>query len=441
MPACRPVHHLPAAIACLAALLLPASHAAAQTRELSDAGELLDGIAAIVNDGIVLKSELDLEVERIVERLRAQGTQLPPPQVLREQVLERLVIQRIQLQRAQRANIDVSDETLNQALANIAERNNTTLADLPRLLAAEGVDYASYRADLRNQIALDQLRQKEVVGRIGVSPREVDEYLTRQAGKEGLNQEFLLAQILVAVPASAGADQLRAAEEKINDLARRIAAGEDFAQLAVAYSDGQQALEGGSLGWRKGSELPSLFAEVAPGLAKGQVSPPLRSSSGFHLVKLDDRRGGEPVFEDQARVRHILIQTNEILDDAAARQKLAEIRTRILGGEDFAAVAKVVSEDEQSAVQGGELGWTSPGTFVPAFEKVVNEMPLGEISEPFKSQFGWHILRVEERRTYDATTDRQRQRAIIAIRNSKLGDETEVWARRLRDEAYVESRM
>lgn len=441
MPACRPVHHLLAAIACLAALLLPASPAAAQTRELSDAGELLDGIAAIVNDGIVLKSELDLEVARIVERLRAQGTQLPPPQVLREQVLERLVIQRIQLQRAQRANIDVSDETLNQALANIAERNNTTLADLPRLLAGEGVDYASYRADLRNQIALDQLRQKEVVGRIGVSPREVDEYLARQAGKEGLNQEFLLAQILVAVPLSAGADQLRAAEEKINDLARRIAAGEDFAQLAVAYSDGQQALEGGSLGWRKGSELPSLFAEVAPGLAKGQVSPPLRSSSGFHLVKLDDRRGGEPVFEDQARVRHILIQTNEILDDAAARQKLAEIRTRILGGEDFAAVAKVVSEDEQSAVQGGELGWTSPGTFVPAFEQVVNEMPLGEISEPFKSQFGWHILRVEERRTYDATTDRQRQRAIIAIRNSKLGDETEVWARRLRDEAYVESRM
>jgi peptidyl-prolyl cis-trans isomerase SurA len=441
MPACRPVHYLPAALACLAALLLPASPAAAQTRELSDAGELLDGIAAIVNDGVVLKSELDLEVERIVERLRAQGTQLPPPQVLREQVLERLVIQRIQLQRAQRANIDVSDETLNQALANIAERNNTTLADLPRLLAAEGVDYASYRADLRNQIALDQLRQKEVVGRIGVSPREVDEYLARQAGKEGLNQEFLLAQILVAVPPSAGADQLRAAEEKINDLARRIAAGEDFAQLAVAYSDGQQALEGGSLGWRKGSELPSLFAEVAPGLAKGQVSPPLRSSSGFHLVKLDDRRGGEPVFEDQARVRHILIQTNEILDDAAARQKLAEIRTRILAGEDFAAVAKVVSEDEQSAVQGGELGWTSPGTFVPAFEQVVNEMPIGEISEPFKSQFGWHILRVEERRTYDATTDRQRQRAIIAIRNSKLGDETEVWSRRLRDEAYVESRM
>jgi peptidyl-prolyl cis-trans isomerase SurA len=425
----------------LAALLLPAATAQAQTRELSSSGELLDGIAAVVNDGVVLKSELDVEVQRIVERLRAQGTQLPPPQALREQVLERLVVQRIQLQRAQRANIDVSDETLNQALANIAQRNGTTLADLPQLLAGEGIDYAAYRTDLRNQIAIDQLRQKEVIARIGVTPREVDEYMARQAGKEGLNQEFLLSQILVAVPPSASSEQLRAAEEKINDLAKRVEAGEDFAQLAVAFSDGQQALEGGSLGWRKGTELPSVFAEVAPGLAKGQVSPPLRSSSGFHLVKLDDRRGGEPVMEDQVRVRHILIQTNEILDDAAARQRLGEIRSRILGGEDFASVAKVVSEDEQSAIQGGDLGWSGPGTFVPAFEQTVKELPIGEISQPFKTQFGWHILRVEERRTYDATADRQRQRAILAIRNSKLGEETEIWARRLRDEAYVEYRM
>lgn len=440
MPARRP-RPLQAVLACIAALLLPAGAAQAQTRELSSSGELLDGIAAIVNDGVVLKSELDVEVQRIVERLRAQGTQLPPPQALREQVLERLVVQRIQLQRAQRANIDVSDETLNQALSNIAQRNNTTLADLPQLLAGEGIDYAAYRADLRNQIAIDQLRQKEVIARIAVTPREVDEYMARQAGKEGLNQEFLLSQILVAVPPSASSEQLRAAEEKINDLAKRVEAGEDFAQLAVTFSDGQQALEGGSLGWRKGTELPSLFAEVAPGLAKGQVSPPLRSSSGFHLVKLDDRRGGEPVIEDQVRVRHILIQTNEILDDAAARQKLAEIRARIVGGEDFAAVAKVVSEDEQSAIEGGDLGWSGPGTFVPAFEQTVKELPIGEISQPFKTQFGWHILRVEERRTYDATADRQRQRAILAIRNSKLGDETEIWARRLRDEAYVEYRM
>lgn len=440
MPARRP-RPLQAFLACIAALLLPPGAAQAQTRELSSSGELLDGIAAIVNDGVVLKSELDVEVQRIVERLRAQGTQLPPPQALREQVLERLVVQRIQLQRAQRANIDVSDETLNQALANIAQRNNTTLAELPQLLAGEGIDYAAYRADLRNQIAIDQLRQKEVIARIAVTPREVDEYMARQAGKEGLNQEFLLSQILVAVPPSASSEQLRAAEEKINDLAKRVEAGEDFAQLAVAFSDGQQALEGGSLGWRKGTELPSVFAEVAPGLARGQVSPPLRSSSGFHLVRLDDRRGGEPVIEDQARVRHILIQTNEILDDAAARQKLSEIRTRIVGGEDFAAVAKVVSEDEQSAIEGGDLGWSGPGTFVPAFEQTVKELPIGEISQPFKTQFGWHILRVEERRTYDATADRQRQRAILAIRNSKLGDETEIWARRLRDEAYVEYRM
>jgi peptidyl-prolyl cis-trans isomerase SurA len=285
------------------------------------------------------------------------------------------------------------------------------------------------------------LRQKEVIGRIGVSPREVEEYLARQADKSGLDQEYLLAQILVAVPPTAGTEAIKAAEDKIASLAARVAAGEDFAKLAVSFSDGQQALEGGSLGWLKGTELPSIFAEVAPGLAKGQVSPPLRSSSGLHLVKLLDRRGGEPVIENQSRVRHILIQTNEILDDAAARQKLGEIRQRIIDGEDFASVAKAVSEDEQSAIEGGDLGWNGPGTFAPAFEKTMAEMQLNEVSQPFKTQFGWHILRVDERRTYDATADRQRQKAIIAIRNSKLGDETEIWARRLRDEAYVELRI
>lgn len=435
-----PRPRLPALVAAML-LALGAGPVAAQTRELSGTGQLLDGVAAIVNDGVVLRSELELEVRRIAERLQAQGTPLPPPRQLREQVLERLIVQQIQMQRAERAGIQVSDETLNQALANIAQRNKVPLADLPALLAEEGIDYPTYRNELRSQIAMDQLRQKEVVARIGVSPREVDEYLARQAEKAGLDQEYLLAQILVAVPPSASTEQLQVAEERIAEISRRLAAGEDFGQLAAAYSDGQQALEGGSLGWLKGAELPSLFADVAPGLERDQVSPPLRSGSGFHLVKLLDRRGGEPIIENQVRVRHILIQTNEILDDDAARQKLLEIRSRLVAGGDFAAEAKAVSEDEQSAIEGGDLGWSGPGTFVPAFDKVVAELPLNEISQPFKTQFGWHILRVEDRRTYDATADRQRQRAIIAIRNSKLGDETEIWTRRLRDEAYVEVRI
>ena len=415
--------------------------AAAQTRELSSSGELLDGIAAIVNDGVVLKSELEAETSRIVARLQQQGTQLPPPSILNRQVLERLVIEQLQIQRAENLGIRVSDETLNQALANIAQRNDVSLAELPAFLAREGVDYAAYRQGLRRQITIDQLRQRDVLQRINVSPKEVDAYLARQEGKASQREEFLISHILIAAPASATPAQVEAAGNQADELFQRLEAGEDFAKLAVAYSSGQQALEGGSLGWLKGSELPSLFADVVPGLAKGQVARPVRNSSGFHLIRLDDRRGAESIMEDQTHARHILITTNEILDDGSAEGKLRDIRTRILAGEDFAAVAKAVSEDPQSAVDGGDLGWTSPGTFVPAFEEQIARLKINEISEPFRTQFGWHIVQVLERRVYDATADRQRQEAIYAIRNSKLGDEVDVWTRRLRDEAFIEYRL
>lgn len=433
-------------LACLltgpvAALALVPGPAPAQTRELSGSGQLLDGIAAVVNDGVVLKSELQAETSEIVARLQAQGTQLPPSQVLQRQILDRLVIQQLQLQRADKLGIRISDEQLNQALSTIAQRNNVTLAELPAMLAREGVDYAQYRRELREQISIDQLRQRDVLQRISVSPAELDAYMARQAGKEGLRQEYLLSHILIAVSANAPQEQIDAADRQIRELGERIRQGEDFAQLAVAYSNSQQALEGGSLGWRKGSELPSLFADVAPGLAKGQVSEPIRNASGFHLIRLDDQRGAEAIMENQTRARHILLTTTEILDDSSAEQQLAKIRERIVNGEDFAAVAKAVSQDPQSALEGGDLGWNGPGNFVPAFEKVMNGLELNEISRPFRSPFGWHIIQVLERRVYDVTADRQRQEAIMAIRNSKLGDETEIWARRLRDEAFVEYRM
>jgi len=418
-----------------------ATVAQAQTRELSSSGELLDSIVALVNDGIVLRSELQAETDSIVARLQKQGTQLPPAPVLQRQVLDRLIIEQLQLQRAEKVGIKVSDETLNQALANIAQRNNVPLAELPALLAREGVDYATYRRELRQQITIDQLRQRDVLQRINVSPKEVDAYLARQEGKASLREEFLISHILIAAPSSATPEQILAAEKLVDDLYKRLQAGEDFAKLAVAYSSGQQALEGGSLGWRKGSELPSLFADVAPGLSKGQVAEPVRNASGFHLIKLDDRRGGDAVMEKQTRARHILLTTNEVLDDGSARDKLKEIRERILGGEDFAAVAKAVSEDPQSALEGGDLGWTGPGNFVPAFEEQLNELEIDEISAPIKTQFGWHIIQVRERRVYDATGDKQRQEAILAIRNSKLGDEVDIWTRRLRDEAFVEYRL
>jgi peptidyl-prolyl cis-trans isomerase SurA len=413
----------------------------AQTRELSSSGELLDGIVALVNDGVVLKTELQGGTDSIVARLEKQGTQLPPAPVLQRQVLDRLIIQQLQMQRAEKVGIQVSDETLNQALANVAQRNNVPLADLPAMLAREGVTYADYRRELRQQITIEQLRQRDVLQRINVSPKEVDAYLARQEGKASMREEFLLSHILIAVPANATPEQILAAEGLVDDLDKRLQAGEDFAKLAVAYSSGQQALEGGSLGWRKGSELPSLFADVAPGLGKGQVAEPVRNASGFHLIRLDDRRGSEAIMESQTHARHILLTTNEVLDDGSARDKLKVIRERILAGEDFAAVAKAVSEDPQSAIDGGDLGWTGPGNFVPIFEEQLNKLQIDEISEPIKTQFGWHIIQVRERRVYDATGDKQRQEAILAIRNSKLADEVDIWTRRLRDEAFIEYRL
>jgi len=430
-------------VTCLAAVLMAAlpQAAPAQTRELSEHGQLLDGIAAVVNDGVVLKSELDSETRRIVQRLQAAGQPVPPPAQLVPQVLERLVIQRIQLQRAERVGIRISDETLNAALANIAERNGVSLAKLPEALAAEGIDYGTYRNELRNQLAVEQLRQRDVISRINVSPREIDEYLERQEGRKFANQEFEISQILVSVSPTATQQEIAAARARIEELYRRAQAGEDFAQLAIANSDGQNALEGGKLGWRKGNELPTIFADVVPGLQVGQVSEPIRSNSGFHLVRLDNRRGGEPILQKQVHVRHILMTTNEVLDDQAVRQKLLEVRSQIIGGDDFAAVAKVLSEDPGSAVDGGDMGWTSPDVFVPEFREKVESLPIGVISEPFKTPFGWHIVQVLERRVEDTTEEVERQKAIAAIRNSKLGEESELWARRLRDEAYVEYRL
>ena len=425
----------------LAMLALLSARAGAQTMELSSSGEMLDGIAAVVNDGVVLKSELAMELERIVARLQEQGTPLPPQRQLVQQVLERLVITRIQLQRADRLGIQVPDEMVNQALNNVAQRNGVALADLPGLLAREGINYNGYRRELREQLTLEQLRQRDVVARIAVTPREVEEFMARQVGREFLNQDFLLSHILISVSSSADTQAIEAARGRVEDLYRRIQSGEAFAELAVAFSDGQQALEGGSLGWRNGQELPSLFQDVAPSLAVGDVSEPIRSASGFHLIRLDDRRGGERVMEDQTRVRHILLTTNEVLDDDAVRQRLADIRRQIVEGSEFAAVAKVVSEDPGSAVEGGDLGWSVAGDFVPAFQQVIEGLAPGELSEPFQTPFGWHIAEVIERRVHDATDDRQRQQAVMAVRNSKLGEETELWTRRLRDEAFVEYRM
>jgi peptidyl-prolyl cis-trans isomerase SurA len=413
----------------------------AQTLELSSTGQLLDGVAALVNDGIVLTTELDREMQRIVARLNEQGTPVPDMNTLMPQVLERLVITRIQLQRAERIGIQIPDETLNFALSNVAQRNGISLSELPILLAQQGIDYSGYRAELREQLAVEQLRQRDVMGRIVVTPRELDEFIERQQGRASSSEEFALSHILISTAAGASGQEISVAEQRINEIHERAINGESFAELAVAFSDGQNALEGGRLGWRRGDELPTLFANVVPGLQHGQVSEPLRSASGFHIVRLDDSRGTEPVMEQQTWARHILIATNAVLDNEAVRQKLLEIRQQIIDGDEFEAVAKVISEDPGSAVDGGDLGWQGPGTFVPEFQAICDTLEIDEISQPFQTSFGWHLIQLIDRRVHDTTEEVERQRAVMAIRNSKLEEETELWARRLRDQAFVEYRL
>ncbi len=413
----------------------------AQTLELSSTGEMLEGIAAIVNDGVVLKSELQIEMDRIVTGLQEQGTQMPPRRALEKQVLERLINQRIQLQRAERVGISISDETLNDALGRIAVQNGGTLADLPLLLAKENIDYSIYRETIRDQLALDLLKRRDVIGRIGVTPLELEEYQARQDGETMMNHDYKVSHILISLPSPAPADAISAAEEKMEKIYQLLDEGTDFAELVITFSDGQSALEGGSLGWKKGRELPTLFADIVPELEPGEVSRPIRSGSGFHIVKLDEARGSDPIMEKQTLLRHILIETDEILDNAAAEQKLSEIHDQIVQGDDFEAVAKVVSEDPSTAIDGGHLGWIGPGTFVPEFQEVCDALEIGELSQPFQTRYGWHIVEILDRRIHDTTEEVERENAIMAIRNSKLGEETEMWMRELRDRAFVEYRM
>ncbi|MEP7248131.1 MAG: peptidylprolyl isomerase, partial [Gammaproteobacteria bacterium] len=376
------------------------------------------------------------------ERLKGQKLELPPENVLRQQVLERLVLQEIQMQRANRAGLKVPDEALNSAMQDVAQRNNIPLSQLPEALQAQGIDYASYRDAMRKELTLTLLRQRDVIQRISVTPREVDQYLEKQKNAPEQSAEYNVSHILIAVPQTASPDQLETADKKAADVYTRASGGEDFAKLAVAYSSSQTALEGGALGWRKGSELPTFLTDVIAHLKAGEVSKPLRTPTGYHIIRLNETRGaGQQVIVEQTHARHILMKPNELQDDATVRQKLAAIRDRIEKGEDFAGLAKTTSEDPGSANEGGDLGWTNPGTFVPEFEQVLGELKENEISQPFKSQFGWHLVQVLSRRKFDNTDELKRRHAGEAIRNSHSDEETELWMRKLRDEAYVEYKL
>lgn len=423
----------------LAIAMLPRVHA--QTRDIGVHGELLDRIAAVVNEGLVLKSELDAQMASVTKRLQEQHVEMPSQSVLKQQVLDRLILQEIQMQRAKRIGLTITDEQLNGTLQEIAARNKIPFDQLPTALEAQGVDYKLYRESMRRELTLSALRQRDVISRITVTPRELDQYLERQQSGAA-NDEFNVSHILLSLPAAATPQQFLDIEKKAADIAGRAQKGEDFSQLALVNSNSQTALDGGQLGWRKGSQLPQFILDLVTKMKPGDVSAPVRTPSGFNIVKLNERRSGEaPVIVNQIHVRHILMKPNELNDDETVRQKLGKLRDRILQGEDFAGIASTASEDPGSAPDGGDLGWTGPGTFVPEFDKAIADLKTGEISQPFKTRYGWHIAQMLGTRTYDSTDDVRRQRAFTAIRESKADEETELWLRRLRDEAFVEIKM
>lgn len=433
---------MPRTLLTLALALLVAGAAHSQTRDLSTSGVLLDRVAAVVNDGVVLLSELNDQVAAVSERLKDQKMELPAENVLRQQVLERLIVQELEEQRADRAGIKIPDEALNNALEEVAQRNHITLAQLPDALSEQGIDYAAYRDALRKELTRSLLMQRDVYQRISVTPREIDQYLEKQKSQPAQNAEYNVSHILIAVPQSATAQQLEDAGKRANDIYARVKAGEDFGKLAVQYSNSQTALDGGSLGWRKGSALPTFLTEIVAKLQPGEVSEPLRTPTGYHLVKLNEVRNADgKQIVDQVHARHILMKTTEVADDATVRQKLMEIRARILKGEDFAGLAKTTSEDPGSASEGGDLGWTGPGTFVPEFEQAIAGLKENEISEPFRTQYGWHIVQLLGRRQFDNSDVNRRRQAAEQIRAARAEEETEIWVRRLRDEAYVEYKL
>ena len=423
--------------------------AGAQDRELGAGGELLEGVAAVVDEGIVLKSELSEAFGRVVQNLNNQQAALPPEQRrpippvsdIERQVLDQLIVREIQLQRAERVGITVSDDLLNEAMSRVASNLGYALEELPTVLAAQGVDYTTYREDSRKDLLVEQLEQRDVVARISITPRELEQCLADSDENASAGFDYNISHILISVPGSATQQDVQAARTRIEEIHSRLEAGEDFARLAVAVSDAQTALDGGSLGWRKGSQLPTLFADHVIRMKPGEFSEPLQSAGGFQIVRLNDMRGGQAMLVDQLHVRHIMLRPNEILDEAAVQQKARGIRAQILGGDDFATVAEAVSEDPQSAAEGGDLGWLSAGdTPFPEFEQAVAQLPLNELSEPIKTPMGWHLIEVLERRSHDTTDEVKRTQCARQIRAAKAEEERELWVRRLRDQAFVDIR-
>jgi len=405
------------------------------------AAEYLDGIAAVVEDDIILESELASEVSAIAGRLKSNNVQLPPEEVLYKQVLERLIIDKLQSQLAQKAGIKVTDEMVNESIVNIAQQNGLDMESFKREISNQGMDYGAFKENVRKEIIINQLRSHEIGSRVKVSEQEIDHYLETEISTQDQNVKYLLGHILISVPEGASPETIQAEQEEARSVTEQLRLGNDFKQMAVSVSDGANALQGGELGWRTLNQLPTLFVDVVKSMSKGDVADPIRSPGGFHILKLMDSTGVESHIITETQARHILIKTNALINDAEARKRLEAIAGRIADGDDFATLAKANSDDTGSAINGGDLGWVIPGMLVPPFEKAMSELEINEISQPVQTQFGWHLIQVLDQRTKDNREQQKKNQARDEIRKRKIEEETELWLRRLRDEAYVDIRL
>jgi len=401
---------------------------------------LVDRIVAVVNSEVITQYELSDRVSAALRELRQRGTPLPSREELQRQLLERMIMERVQLQFARETGLQIDDLQLDATIGRIAENNHMALSQFRLALERDGVPFEKFREEVRHEIVLSRLREREVDNKITVAESEIDNFLSQQRETGDPSAEFDLAHILIRVPEQARPEQLAQQRARAEEAVKRLAAGADFAQVAAAYSDASDALQGGDLGWRAQDRLPELFAGVVTKMQKGEVSEILRSPAGYHIIKLIDRRGaGAPYLVEQNHVRHILVRTSEVVSQDEARHKLETLRERIVNGADFGELARLNSDDG-SASRGGDLGWIYPGDTVPDFERAYKDLKPMEISQPVRTQFGWHLIQLLERRTADAPAERKRLEARKALRDRKSDEAYQEWLRQLRDRAWVEYR-
>lgn len=401
----------------------------------------LDRIVAIVDQTVVTEQELESRIATVTAQLKKQGTELPAENILRKQILERLITDTLQIQYAAQTGLKVDDNQLDKTIERIAEQNQMTLTEFSEALAKDGVSMRKFRSDIRNEITIARLREREVDGRVNVTESEIDNFLTSQAANTENQDEFEISHILIRTPEEGATEDVQKAKTKVDAAVKELNNGKSFAEVSASFSDAPNALEGGKLGWKSGAQMPALFLDALKTMQVGEVSQPLRSPNGFHVLKLTNKRGGNsPLVIQQTHSRHILIKLSEIMSEKEGKQKMDNIKERLDNGEKFEALARQYSEDS-TASNGGDLGWINPGDTVPQFEKAMNELKDNQISPPVRTQFGWHVIQVIERRSQDMSKEAARLKARQEIRAKKADEAYQDWIRELRDRAYVELKL